>query len=324
MLATSPALGDLSSDGPIPYAMRQKLTGWVTLPATLDLKSKTVLVTGATSGIGYETARELLRVGANLILGARDVMKAQRCVEELKKEKAGATITVLWLDLEVLDSVKKFGRALEEQGIKLHMAILNAGAYFRDSRVTVDGFDAIFQVNFLATAYLARQILPRLAGEDDGPARLVLVTSEAHAWARFDTQKFSEAALPSSAFARCSTASEAAETYSTAKLLLALFARELAGRVDEREVCVVSTTPGFCASNFFPDDGWLTRIIMLTSARSTQAGARLHVHAAVAPAEEVHGRYMRDGAVCRLSHLAEGGEGHRLQGVCWRDVEALA
>lgn len=102
MLATSPALGDLSSDGPIPYAMRQKLTGRVTIPATLNLESKTVLVTGATSGVGYETARELLRVGANLILGARDMVKAQRCVEELKKERAGATISVCWRDVEAL------------------------------------------------------------------------------------------------------------------------------------------------------------------------------------------------------------------------------
>lgn len=299
MLATSPALGDLSSDGPLVYALRQKLTGSVTIPATLNLKSKTILVTGATSGVGYQTARHLLSLGADLVLGVRDVAKAERCVEELQKERPGSKITVLWLDMEVLDSVEQFARRLRERGTRLDIAILNAGFYTRNSHVTVDGFDALFQVNFLATAYLALQILPLMASSDAGPARLVLVTSEAHAWTRFDTGKV-DGASPFTAFTTHATQSQAAEMYSTAKLFLGLFGRELATQVDRRHVCVVLTTPGFCASNFFPEDGILMRMVKLTSARSTQDGARLHVHAAaVAPAEQVHGRYLRDGAVCR-------------------------
>lgn len=213
----------------------------------------------------------------------------------LQKEWPGSKITVLWLDMEVLDSVEQFARELQERDTKLDIAILNAGFYARDSRVTVDGFDAPFQVNFLARAYLALQILPLMAGSDAGPARLVLVTSEAHAWTRFDTQKL-DGASPFTAFATHATQSQAADMYSTAKLFLGLFGHELAGRVDRRHVCVVLTTPGFCASNFFPQDGILMRMVKLTSARSTQANAKLHVHAAaVAPAEEVHGRYLRDG-----------------------------
>lgn len=152
MLATSPALGDLSSDGPLAYALRQKITGSVNIPATLNLQGKTVLITGATSGVGYETARQLLRLGANLVLGARDGEKADRCVEELQKESLEADISVLKLDLEVLDSVDQFVRKLQHDKIKLDIAILNAGFYARNSRVTVDGFDALFQVHPLVSS----------------------------------------------------------------------------------------------------------------------------------------------------------------------------
>jgi len=299
MLATSPALGDLSSDGPLAYALRQKVTGSVSIPATLNLESRTVLVTGATSGVGYQTARQLLHLGANLVIGARDIAKAKRCVEELQEERPGSKITVLRLDMEVLESVEQFVRELQERGIKLNIAVLNAGFYARDSHVTADGFDALFQVNFLATAYLALQILPLMAGSDAGPARLVLVTSEAHAWSRYDTQKL-DGASPFTAFKTCVTQSQAAEMYSTAKLFLGLFGRELAVRVDSRQVCVVLTTPGFCSSNFFPQAGILMWMVNLTSARSTETGAKLHVYAAaVAPPEQVHGRYLRDGSISR-------------------------
>jgi NAD(P)-dependent dehydrogenase (short-subunit alcohol dehydrogenase family) len=323
MLATSPALGDLSSDGPLAYALRQKLTGWVKMPATLNLESNMVLVTGATSGVGYQTARQVLHLGADLVIGARDMAKAKQCIQELQKECPQAKVTALQLDLEKLESVDEFVRGLQERNIKLDIAILNAGFYTRNSRVTVDGFDALFQVNFVATAYLALQILPLMASSNAEPARLVLVTSEAHAWARFDTQQL-HGASPWSAFATSATQDQAAETYSTAKLLLALFGRELAARMERRQVCVVLTTPGFCASSFFPEQGICMALVNLTSARSTQAGARLHVYAAaVAPAEQVHGHYLRDGAVCKLSALAESSEGQRLQGLVWRETEAL-
>ncbi|PSN71522.1 hypothetical protein BS50DRAFT_284658 [Corynespora cassiicola Philippines] len=92
-----------------------------------------------------------------------------------------------------------------------------------------------------------------------------------------------------------------AEAYLTVKLFLALFGRELAARVDLRRVWVVLTTPGFCASNFFPHGSLLMCMVSLSSARYTDAGARLHVNAAaVAPAEHVHGRYLRDGAVLQV------------------------
>lgn len=112
MLVTSPTLGDLSSDGPLAYALHQKLTGWVKIPTTLNLKSKIVLVTGATSGVRYQTAQQVLRLGADLVIGARDLAKAKQCIQELQKEYPQAKITALQLDLEKLESVDEFARGL--------------------------------------------------------------------------------------------------------------------------------------------------------------------------------------------------------------------
>jgi hypothetical protein len=103
-----------------------------------------------------------------------------------------------------------------------------------------------------------------------------------------------------SVFRDKNTLGSADDQYARAKLLLALFGKELSRRLTaaEKDTTVVITTPGFCASNFFPD-GMMTRLIQFTSARSAQQGGALHVFAATAQGPEIHGAYLRDGKPTR-------------------------
>lgn len=83
MMVTNLNILDFSSDGPLPYSLRQRFTGWHSLPPDLCLVSKTVLITGATSEVGLEAARQLWRLGANVIIGARNITKAEDVKQEL-------------------------------------------------------------------------------------------------------------------------------------------------------------------------------------------------------------------------------------------------
>ncbi|KAF7165699.1 hypothetical protein CNMCM5623_009799 [Aspergillus felis] len=340
MLVTSPAILDFTPDGPLPYALRQKFTGKPP-PVTPDLSlaSRTVLVTGATSGVGLEAARQLAQLGPRLlILGARDMNKAEQIKSELERNTPHLTVQAAELDLESLSSVDCFVDELSANSIRLDLALLNAGFFGHDDRITKDGYSPLFQVNFLSTAYLALRLLPLLhtmapppptstvyQGPTPPGPRLVLVTSEAHAWTTFPDAPgpTDNHTLPIlSVFRDKNTLGSADDQYARAKLLLALFGKELSRRLTaaENDTTVVITTPGFCASNFFPN-GMMTRLIQFTSARSAQQGGALHVFAATAQGPEIHGAYLRDGKPTRLSKFAQSPQGQTLQQRLWGEME---
>uniref|UniRef100_P9WEG6 Short chain dehydrogenase rstn4 n=1 Tax=Aspergillus nomiae NRRL (strain ATCC 15546 / NRRL 13137 / CBS 260.88 / M93) TaxID=1509407 RepID=RSTN4_ASPN3 len=333
MMVTNPAISDFTSDGPLPYALRQKFTGWPPPPAAADisLASQTVLVTGATSGVGLEAARQLAQLGPRLlILGARNLSKADGVKRQLEQDTPHVAVQVAKLDLEDLSSVDRFVDGLHASAIHLDLALLNAGFFANDDRMTPDGYSSLFQVNFLSTAYLAFRLLPLLQTTTTAPEaspqgpRLVLVTSEAHAWTTFPVPpEPAENSLPIlSSFRQKESLGSADDQYYRAKLLLALIGKELSRRLTTMQMAtsVVITTPGFCASNFFPDSV-MTRLIQLISARSIQQGGALHVFAATAQGPQMHGAYLRDGKPTGLSKFAEGPQGQILQQRLWVEME---
>lgn len=304
MMLTNPRLFDFSSDGPIPYVMRQKFTSIPSPSANFSLSGKTVLVTGATSGVGYETARQILQLGANLIVGARSIERAEKIRDEFQAEMSESSIRIHEVNMESLDSVDKFISQLSADKITLDMAILNAGL-FRRGREPVDGgWSQLMQVNFRSTAYLSLRLaswfqteeVNSTSGSDKPTARLVLVSSEAHAWSTYALASRHDV-LSDFKDAKAGSIQPEYEYY-TAKLFLALFGREMASRIESQALHVVTTTPGFCASGFFPDATSLpTKLIYWTQARTLGQGARLHVHAATSTEPDLSGKYMRDGRV---------------------------
>lgn len=312
LLAGQPSLlFDLTSDGPIRYISRQKFTGFPEIPPALCLSGVRVLITGGTSGLGLEAARKFLHLGADISIGARNMDKAQHVKRKLLDEmddERDSRISLLPLEMKSLNSVDEFVEKLRKESCIIDIVVLNAGGLSWENPNTDDGWSHNMQINFISTAYLARRLVPLLSrrrrhsteSNHSVPSRLVLVTSEGHAWSTFCLQRDAPVlSVMEHGYGKSRFSPE--QDYYTAKLFLALFGRELARRVDPKVLTVVSMSPGFCASNFFPDSSNLvTRIILSLQARSLDQGANLQVHAATCPADDsLSGAYLRDGQRAR-------------------------
>lgn len=246
------------------------------------MHGRTVLVTGANSGIGKETAAALAATGARVVITARDPAKGEAAREELARrggDGAGA-VEVLPLDLASFASVRAAARAFLDTHDRLDVLVANAGVILAERRVTEDGHETQFQVNHLGhflLVHLLRGVLTASA-----PARVVVVASRAHRAARrgldFDDLESARRYRPFAVYCRT-------------KLMNVLFTRELARRLAGTGVTANAVHPGYVASGFGRDGdtGRLGELAMMLGrpfAISPQAGARTSVYVASSPEVE--------------------------------------
>ena len=142
-----------------------------------DLTGKTILVTGANSGIGLEAVKLFAANGAEVILACRNTAKAEAAVEQVREQTPDARLIVMPLDLADLASVKAFVVALKERISKLDILLNNAGLMAPPLQRTKDGFEIQFGTNHLGHFALTRRLLPLLRG--GGDARVVSLSSVA-------------------------------------------------------------------------------------------------------------------------------------------------
>lgn len=152
-----------------------------------DLSGKTIIVTGANSGIGYEAALTFARKGADLILACRDIGKARTAAAQMSSSASGANVQVMELDLANLASVRRFSAAFREQHQVLHVLCNNAGVMAIPYRQTADGFEMQFGTNHLGHFALTGLLLDRLLATEG--ARVVTVASGMH---RLGTIRFDD------------------------------------------------------------------------------------------------------------------------------------
>ncbi|KRD24637.1 MULTISPECIES: oxidoreductase [unclassified Streptomyces] len=145
-----------------------------------DQRGRTAVVTGANSGLGYVTARELARRGARVVLACRSEVRGRDAVERLRAEVPQAEVELGSLDLGDLASVRAFAASLPYE--RLDLLVNNAGVMAMPYGVTADGFETQFGVNHLGHFALTGLLLPRLlaAGDRTPGPRVVTVSSMAH------------------------------------------------------------------------------------------------------------------------------------------------
>ncbi|PNH06526.1 WW domain-containing oxidoreductase [Tetrabaena socialis] len=144
----------------------------------MSLEGKVALVTGATSGIGLETASALAGLGATVILGVRNTSAAEGVVKSIVKKHPGSKVVIgPSLDLMSQDSVRKFAAAINEQYPAIHILINNAGVSFMSKTFTPDGVGGIAQTNHLGPYTLTRLLERKLVASK---ARVVTVASVTH------------------------------------------------------------------------------------------------------------------------------------------------
>ncbi|HUH80984.1 MAG TPA: oxidoreductase, partial [Solirubrobacteraceae bacterium] len=149
-----------------------------------DQAGRTAVVTGANSGLGLETARELARHGARVVLACRDTVKGERALHEILSSAPGARVEVEFLDLASLDSIRDFAEALSGTLEGIDLLINNAGVMASPRRLTADGFELQLGTNLLGHFALTGRLLTHMQGREG--ARVVTLSSNAHKLGRIN------------------------------------------------------------------------------------------------------------------------------------------
>ena len=166
------------------YGIRRYFAGAVCKSKAM-LKGKTILITGANTGLGKATALDLAKREARVILACRSLQKGHKAAEEIRSVVRGAVLVVMHLDLSSLASVRKFAEEFSSVEGKLDILINNAGVYMDSPQATTqDGFELHFGVNHLGHFLLTNLLLDLL--ERSSPSRIVIVSSSLAKRARID------------------------------------------------------------------------------------------------------------------------------------------
>lgn len=266
----------------------------------MNIEGRTCLVTGANTGIGRTTAEELARRGTKVVLAGRSEAKTLPVVQGIRS--TGGDARFLHLDLSSLAAVRSSALEFLSWGEPLHVLINNAGVV-RQRRVTEDGFEHTFAVNYLGPYLFTRLLLPAL--EASAPSRIINVSSEMHR----PITSIDWAAL----HRRGSWLG--VHEYRVSKLGNVLFTKELAARADGVET--VAVHPGFVATEIMRHAPSWVQTLAHRNALTPEQGARTSVYCA-ATSELVNGGYYAD---VRLREPGPGAVDAHLSEELWERSE---
>jgi retinol dehydrogenase 14 len=256
------------------------------------MAGRTVLVTGATSGIGRATALGLARMGAHVAITGRDRGRTEDAASEIRMA-GGRDVDVFVADLSSQAQLRRLASEVLEGLSRIDVLVNNVGGYWSTRHITADGLERTFALNHLAPFLLTNLLLARL--ERSAPARVVTVASNAHTTGGLDFDDLQGMRSYSGGRA-----------YSQSKLANVLFTYQLAGRLRGSAVTANVLHPGVVRTSFGAEDPAriqrllvpLLRLVM----KSPAQGAATSIHLASAPElEQVSGRYFANRRPTRSS-----------------------
>jgi NAD(P)-dependent dehydrogenase (short-subunit alcohol dehydrogenase family) len=201
-----------------------------------DLHGRVAVVTGASGGVGYATAVELARHGARVIVASRNEERTQEAALRIAAETPGASVDARLLDLASLSSVRRFADGLAREHSAIDILVNNAGVSGGPRRVTVEGFEVHFQVNYLGHFALVALLLPLLRARSG--ARVVSISSDVASRGHIDFDDLQSV-----------RAYDLVKAYAQSKLANLLFAFELQRRAGDTGVASFAAHPGVASSN---------------------------------------------------------------------------
>lgn len=253
------------------------------------MKGKTVVVTGASSGIGLETSLGLEKLGARVVMVARDKKRGQDGVDYVVSKSGSKSVDLMLADFSALKNVRKLAADIRKKYKKIDVLINNAGGVFGKRSLTADGFEWTFGVNHLAPFLLTNLLLPVL--KKSGKARVVTVASMAHIMGRINFDDL----MSEKKYADMTA-------YAQSKLSNILFASELARRLKGSKVTSNSLHPGVVHTRFANSGGVLSNFFYSVFGflmSTPEKGAKTSIYAASSPElEGVTGKYLSD---CRIT-----------------------
>lgn len=262
-----------------------------------ELNGKTVLITGATSGIGLETSVELARLGAQVVMVGRDPAKTGRSLEAVRSRSGSPNVDSLLCDLASQRQVRALAESFKAKHDRLDILVNNAGLVSTRRRLTEDGVESTFAVNYLSVFFLTNLLLDRLRAS--APARVVIVSSASHYAGTLDFDDLG--------FAR---GYQIMRAYSRSKLAEVLFTRELARRLEGTGVTVNALHPGTVATGIWNRAPGFARPFFAVAKRffmiSAAEGAQTIVYLASSPqVADISGQYFDHNQPKRPSRLAQ-------------------
>jgi NAD(P)-dependent dehydrogenase (short-subunit alcohol dehydrogenase family) len=247
------------------------------------MKNKTVLITGATNGIGKAASLELARQGANVVIVGRDKAKTESVANELRNNSGNKNVEYLLADLSSQASIRKLADDFKANYSQLDVLINNAGGFFDTRKTTVDGLEYTFAFNHLGYFLLTHLLLDVLKAST--PSRIINVSSAAQGFARLDLND-----LQSQKKYRGFPA------YNLSKLANVMFTYELAKRLQGTGVTVNALHPGVVKTGFAADAKGVMGFVFSMANRfggvTPEQGADTTVYLATSPeVATVTGKY---------------------------------
>lgn len=248
-----------------------------------DVRGKTILITGATSGIGLEASVDLARRGAKLVMVGRDPKRTDAARADVEARSGSKDVTTMLCDFESQAAIRALAKDFLSRHDRLDVLVNNAGLVNKERRLTADGIEATFAVNHLGYFLLTNLLLDRLV--ESAPARVVTVASVGH---RRGTMDFEDLGYERGYFIM--------KAYARSKLGNVLFSNELARRLEGKGVTSNSLHPGGVATNIWSGaPGWakpILAVIVKPFLITPEKGAQTILQLATSPElDGVTGKY---------------------------------
>lgn len=225
--------------------------------------NKTILITGANSGIGKITALELAKNGNNLILIMRDSNNSKEAFNEIKNLNKSVIIDFIPTDLSSFDSIKNTISKIKKNYNSIDVILNNAGVYKSKRELTYDGIEITFMVNYLAPFYFTNELIPLL--EKGNNPRVVNVSSALHKNGKFDIQNYNQKEKYS-----------AQKAYANSKLFILMYSLFLAEK--NPSISVFCNHPGVIATNIFRETPAIVKAIFNWILTTPEKGAESNIY----------------------------------------------
>ncbi|KAK9953102.1 hypothetical protein ABG768_017125 [Culter alburnus] len=259
------------------------------------LDGKTVIITGANTGIGKETAIDLAKRGARIIMACRDTEKADAALKEVKGASGNQDVVTRRLDLADSKSIREFAENINKEEKQVNVLINNAGLMACPYGKTADGFEMQIGVNHLGHFLLTYLLLDLI--KRSTPARIITISSMVHQFGTINLEDLNS-----------EKNYDKQKAYAQSKLANILFTRSLAKKLEGTGVTTYAIHPGVVQTDLWRHMNivlqvglWLSKPLTKTTAQ----GAQTSIYCAVAPELETEsGKYYSDCAPAKCSQAA--------------------
>jgi NAD(P)-dependent dehydrogenase (short-subunit alcohol dehydrogenase family) len=214
-------------------------------------EKKYCVITGCNSGIGKYTAIALAKQGFEIVMLVRDSEKSRNAYEEIKRASESASVQLIYVDLASLESIRSSAKVIAAKTPKIDLLINNAGIFKRAKETSADGIELTIAVNYIATFYLTKLLLPLI--EKAESSRIINLSSELYKNGKvyldndFSAPKF-----------------DGSKAYADSKLLVIHFTKSLAKRLSAKNITVNALHPGVIGTDVFREyPKWFSRLLNL-------------------------------------------------------------